>query len=223
MRILFLRPEGSQVPQVPNNEVINIPIFKPQCIKYDSKIIDEYEGIVFTSVNAVKCFKDFDKINDKKIFSIGEVTYKALESIGVKSEFPEEYDSISLANLILKKNLTSVLSIRSKKANKYMKDILTKHKIKYEEIYDYDLILDEQNLRKAIDLLNCKVDIVVLTSSEIAKSVANYLRDECYKIVTIGPITTSSLLEIRKGIKFYQSKQHDIRGIVNLILEIARE
>lgn len=223
MKILFLRPEGSEIPQIANNEIINIPIFKPECIVYDPEKIDNYESIVFTSVNSVKCFKDFDKIKYKKIFSIGESTYRVLKSKGIYSEFPEEYDSISLANYILKKNISSVLSIRSKKANNYMRNILTKHNVKYDEIYVYDLILDEENLRKAIDLLDCKVDIVVLTSSEIAKSVAGFLKTECYKVITIGPITTESLLSFRNDIKFYQSKKHDIQGIVDLITEITKE
>lgn len=222
MKILFLRPEGTEVPQIPGAEVIHMPIFKPICLDYDSDKIDEYNNLAFTSINAVKCFKDFDKIKNKKVFSIGKATYRALKSKGIESEYPENYDSISLANLILKRNLASLLAIRSKKATDYMRNMLLQHNVKYEEIYDYDLILDENNLKAAIDLLDCKVDIVVLTSSEIAKAVASHLKDNCYKIITIGPVTTNGLLSLRRDIKFYESKKHDIEGIVELILKSLR-
>ncbi|AWR97342.1 uroporphyrinogen-III synthase [Acidianus sulfidivorans JP7] len=221
MRILFLRPEGSKVPIIPGHEVINIPLFKPVCIEYDSKKIESYESIAFTSVNAIKCFKDFDKIQNKKILSIGKSTFAELRSKGITSIFPKDYDSINLAYLALHMKIKSLLAIRSKKASEDMKNILS-DKMAYDEIYDYDLILNEENVNKAIDILNCKVDVVVITSSEIAKTVAKFLKNECYKIVTIGPMTTKSLLQLRNDIQIYQSRKYDIDGIVELISEITR-
>ncbi|ARM75986.1 uroporphyrinogen-III synthase [Acidianus manzaensis] len=221
MKILFLRPEGSKIPIIPNHEVINIPLFKPVCIEYDNKKIQEYQSIAFTSINAVKCFNDFDKIQNKKVFSIGESTFNELKSKGIISEFPDNYDSINLAYLILHEKVKSVVAIRSKKASRDMSNILSKE-INYDEIYDYDLVLDKENIIKAIELLNCKVDIVVLSSSEIAKTVADYLKNDCYKIISIGPMTTKTLSQIRSDIHVYQSRKYDIDGIVELINEIAR-
>jgi uroporphyrinogen-III synthase len=213
MRILFLRPEGSNIPKVDFAEVINIPIFSPICIDYPSLPLTE--AYAFTSSNAVKCFHDFDKIKGKQIFSIGKSTAKELMAHEINSLYPPNYDSLDLADFIKSKGIKSLTAIRSKKASNDLKNSL--QNIEYHEIYDYDTIINKEELEKSKDYLeNCKIDLVVLTSSEIAKAVASSLKN-CYKIVSIGPMTTKTILSLRPDLKIFQSKIYDIEGVIDLI------
>ncbi|BDC19091.1 uroporphyrinogen-III synthase [Acidianus sp. HS-5] len=213
MRILFLRPEGSKLPIVDFAEIINIPIFTPVCTDYPP--LPSTEAYAFTSSNAVKCFHDLDKIKEKEIFSIGKSTAQELLKHGIKSEYPQDYDSLSLAYFIRSKGVRSLTAIRSKKASDDLRKSL--QDIEYYEIYDYDTVVDKENLEKSKYYLeNCKADVVVLTSSEISKTVATYLRS-CYKIISIGPMTTRTILSLRPDLKIFQSKIYDIEGVIDLI------
>ncbi len=213
MKILFLRPEGSKLPKVDFAEIINIPIFTPICVEYPS--LPSSCAYAFTSSNAVNCFHDFDKIKGKKIFSIGKITAQELLKRGIESEYPQNYDSLSLAYFIKNKGVKSLTAIRSKKASEDLRKSL--QDIEYHEIYDYDVVLNKENLEKSKDYLeNCKIDVVVLTSSEIAKAVINYLKD-CYKIISIGPMTTRTISSLRPDLKIFQSKIYDIEGVIDLI------
>ncbi|QKQ99972.1 uroporphyrinogen-III synthase [Metallosphaera tengchongensis] len=217
MRVLYLRPEGSEEPSLKGIEIINVPLFNVTCIPYDSSLL-KGEGIAFTSVNAVRCFKDIGILKFKRIFSIGPSTAKELERIGISSEVPERYTSRDLATLILQSKVRSLTSVRSLRASQEMKHILSS--ISYTEIYDYDLTENHENMEYAKDLLeDCSVDIVVLTSSLIATTVAKFIKD-CHKVITIGPMTSASLKLIRPDLRFIESPVSTIEGTLNLIQEL---
>ncbi|MEM1626171.1 MAG: uroporphyrinogen-III synthase [Sulfolobaceae archaeon] len=216
MRVLFLRPQGSQIPSITGIDIINIEIFRPECIKYEKPRYSEFEAIGFTSINAIKCFNDYEEIKNKLIFTVGSSTADYLKKyVKVNNiKYPVEYTTKDLANLILNSGVNSIIVFRSKNANNIMREILKN--IKYLEIHNYELILDDSKLKEAKDLLqNCKIDIVVLTSSEIANAVKEFLRGDCYLIVSIGPITSKVLSKL--GIKFEEAKVHNIGGILEVI------
>lgn len=213
MRVLFLRPKGSYVPQIEDAEVINIELFEPRCIKYEKPNYAEFDAVIFTSVNSIRCFEDHEEIRDKLIFTVGPSTAKYLSNYS-NVKYPNKYTTMSLAELVLNSGVKSAVAFRSKRANQTMREILKK--IKYIEIYNYDLILNYFELEKARNFLqNCKVDIVVLTSSEIAKAVKDFLRKGCYTIISIGPVTSRVLADL--GISFEEAKTHDINGVLEII------
>lgn len=74
----------------------------------DAKLakLNQYSGIIFTSVNGVKHF--FNRVNQKgikpanKIFAVGEKTGNSVEKLGLRVNFiPESYDSASLARMLI--------------------------------------------------------------------------------------------------------------------------
>ncbi|MCH1770977.1 MULTISPECIES: uroporphyrinogen-III synthase [Metallosphaera] len=214
MRVLYLRPEGSSLPELPGFSILNVSIFSVKCLEYDNSYLKS-DGVAFTSVNAVRCFKDFDSIRGKSIFSIGPGTAEELRKHGFESTYPERYTSKDLALLILRSGVREVSAFRSLKASDDMRRILVS--ILYHEVYDYDLILDQEKLNQVKELLTtCSVDVVVLTSSLIAKSVANFIRD-CHKVVTIGPMTSTSLKTLRPDLSFTESDESTIDGTVKVL------
>lgn len=220
MRVLYLRPEGRSVPRLEGIEVLNIDLFSPQCLEYD----DSWrvaEGLAFTSVNAVRCFRNFQEVKERKVFAVGPSTAKELQKRGIYASYPEKYTTEALAHLMARSNLHKLASFRSKEASSVMKEILKE--FNYIEIYNYKLNLNEKALSEAKSLIEeCRVDVVVLTSSSIAKVIANFLKD-CHTVITIGPMTSASLNSLRPDIKFIESDQSDLEGTARMILKLRRQ
>lgn len=207
MKVLFLRPEGSFVPNNPN--FIHVEIVKPVCIPY-SIDLSNVDALGFTSINAVECFKDFNKIQGKKIFSVGIATSEALKKKGFDTiNIPEEYTVSSLVRMIKERSKNPVL-IRSLIAIDNSLNII--------QVADYKLEVKQDKLDEAKRIIeNCETDFIVLTSSFIASLVRDFIKD-CEKIISIGPSTTKAL----KGKKIiYEAKEHDMRGILNLLKELG--
>ncbi|BCU68288.1 hypothetical protein HS7_17250 [Sulfolobales archaeon HS-7] len=217
MKVLFLRPDPSFSYQGYNDITsVNLSIITPYCIPHEEPI-EMFDGVVFFSINAVKCFKGLEKIVSKKVFAIGETTATALKSNRIKAEYPEDFTSSSLARLLLLSDVKSVIAFRSMKANDILKKALT-GKIRYREEYNYDVKLNEGELEKARKILrNCEVDVVVLTSEMIASLVKDSL-SSCVKVVSIGPVTSRALGEL----SYIEAKRHDITGVDEVLKELSR-
>lgn len=208
MKVLFLRPEGSFVPKRPN--FLHIEIVKPFCIPY-SFDFSNVDAVGFTSVNAVECFKDFDKIQEKKIFSVGITTAETLKKKGFNAiNIPEEYTVKNLVKIIKEKTKNPVL-IRSL--------VAIDNTLNIKQVADYTLEVNRDKLLEAKKIIeNCEVDFIVLTSSFISNLVKDFIKD-CEKIISIGPSTTKTLKN--KKIIIYEAKEHDMRGILNLLKELG--
>ncbi|WP_290123581.1 uroporphyrinogen-III synthase [Metallosphaera hakonensis] len=147
---------------------------------------------------------------------MGPETAEELVKHGFNPVYPEKHTSRDLALLLLNSGLSSVVAFRSRRASQDMKEILSPL-IDYREFYDYDLVLDQSKLSEVKELLQrCEIDVVVLTSSLIAKSVANFIKD-CHKVVTIGPMTSTSLRTLRPELKFIESRVSSIKGTIDVL------
>ncbi|EZQ03802.1 uroporphyrinogen III synthase [Candidatus Acidianus copahuensis] len=215
MKVLFFRSEPVNISGLPSIEIINVPIFTPFCVDYSIEL-DNFESVAFTSKNAIRCCKDINRIKSMKVFSIGPATASELQKHGIESIIPDKFDSENLGKTIINYGVKSLVSFRSKKANDTLRNILS-DKIKYEEIYNYDIILNEEMLKKAKEFLDCNVDVVVLTSSEIARVTSPYLK-KCYKIISIGPVTSSTLKKNRPDLEIIDSKKYDLEGIIEILV-----
>ncbi|BFH73242.1 uroporphyrinogen-III synthase [Sulfurisphaera javensis] len=207
MKVLFLRPEGSFIP--PNKNFIHISLLKPKCLPYQVNL-DNIDGIGFTSINAVNCFKDFDKLYDKILFAVGPTTAEAIKNKGLENVIiPSDFTVENLINL-MKTKVKQPLLVRSL--------IAIDKSLGIEQIADYTLEINEEKLKEAKELIeNCKVNVIVLTSSYIASLVKDFIRD-CQIIISIGP-STSKVLVNKKNI--YEAKEHDMKGILKLLKELG--
>ncbi len=219
MKVLFfspsIDPEKLKKLELREIEIVHIPLFRVRCLEYQEDL-ERFEGVAFTSKNSVECFKDWEQVKGKKIFAIGKSTHDLIASKGFPSVYPEEYDSVHLAHLILQSKVASVIAFRSKKATPTMSEILSRL-IEYREAYNYDVELIEENLRRAEEVIrNREIDVVAITSSEIAKNVASFLTNDI-KVVSIGPMTSRTLSSLRPDITFIESHEHDFGGIIKAL------
>ena len=106
MHILLTRPlEDSQEMilkfQSLGHEISHIPLINVESKKYEILNFSDFNGIIFTSANAIKFFNS--KLIDKKIscFCVGSSTEKKAKSIGFQNIFCADGNVNNLKELIL--------------------------------------------------------------------------------------------------------------------------
>ena len=198
--------------------------------------IDNYDWLVFTSVNGVKFFFDtlFDMGKDVRILGhlkfacIGPVTKERLKDYGIISDIlPETYRAESVVDAFSTVAVKGkkVLLPRAKKARTILPEELTKMGAMVDEVIAYETLLDIDEKDDLISLLkNKKIDAVTFTSSS---TVSNFmaLLDSADPgtllkgIVTasIGPITsaTCTTFNIKPDI---EAQEYTIQGLVDSLL-----
>jgi len=161
-------------------EVINLPMIRiigPKSWREADKEINQlnyYDGIVFTSSNAVSYFikrikkmSKEDMLQKLNIFAIGEKTKVAIEKYGLKcSQIPEKYSSNDLANLIIreKKEGYKILFPKGDLANDELEKRLAERGIEVKPLIIYRNIKAKINnpyKKKIVDLLN-NIDLKVI-------------------------------------------------------------
>jgi uroporphyrinogen III methyltransferase/synthase len=191
--------------------------------KYINKL-EDYDHMVFTSVNSVEIFfdylieKDYDIRRIKaKISAIGNATEKSLNKRGIvcfakAKEFIGE-GLVSILKPNLKENEKLLLPC-SAKSREYIYDELTKTGIEVDKVYIYDTVCGSVANKRAFD----EVDIVFFTSPSTVKNMVDMLGVEEIKkkkVIAIGPKTNKPLEEL--GIKASVCKEHSENGFLKEI------
>jgi uroporphyrinogen III methyltransferase/synthase len=191
--------------------------------------IENYDHIVFTSVNSVEIFFDYliEKAYDvrrikAKISAIGRATERALNNRGIvcfakaKEFVGEGLVSILKPNLKVNEKLLLPCSAKSRQ---YIYEELVKTGIEVDRVFIYDTICGKVVNKKSFE----EVDIVFFTSPSTVKNMVDMLGiDEIKKkqVIAIGPKTNEPLIEL--GIEAYVCKEHSedgfLKEIENLLL-----
>jgi uroporphyrinogen III methyltransferase/synthase len=198
--------------------------------------INDYDWLVFTSVNGVKFFFDilFDMGHDVRVLGhlkfacIGPVTKQRLRDYGILSDIlPKTYraegviDAFSTVKIKNKK----VLLPRAKLARTILPEELTKMGAQVDEVAAYETRLNTDRKKDLISCLeNNEIDAITFTSSSTVSNFISQLESKDAKkllkniaIASIGPITsdTARSFEIEPDI---EAKEFTIQGLVNSLL-----
>ncbi|MCD4675045.1 MAG: uroporphyrinogen-III synthase, partial [Desulfobacula sp.] len=225
---------GAQCIEIPTIQIVPPKDLNPlkQCIKN----INNYDWLIFTSVNGVKFFFDtlFDMGRDVralghlKFACIGPVTKERLKDFGIISDIlPETYraesviDAFSTVEIKDKK----VLLPRAKTARTILPEELTNMGARVDEVTAYETRLNDDRKEELISLLKKnEIDAVTFTSSSTVSNFMSLLESKDAKkllknIVTacIGPITadTARALNIEPDI---EAREYTIQGLVDSLL-----
>ncbi|NRT77050.1 uroporphyrinogen-III C-methyltransferase [Clostridium beijerinckii] len=186
--------------------------------------IENYDHIVFTSVNSVEIFfdylieKDYDIRRIKaKISAIGAATANSLKQRGIicfakAREFVGE-GLVSILKPHLKDNQTLLLPC-SAKSRKYIYEELTNCGSSVDKVYIYDTVCGSVVNKRSFD----EVDIVFFTSPSTVENMIDMLGIEEIKkkqVIAIGPKTNEPLEKY--GIKAYVCKEHSEEGFLKEI------
>ncbi|KUG04697.1 uroporphyrinogen-iii methyltransferase / uroporphyrinogen-iii synthase [hydrocarbon metagenome] len=203
------------------------------------KQIQDYNWIVFTSVNAVEIFFEEMKLNDIdirnlygiKICAIGPVTRKKLEDWGLKVEMmPDEYRAegvLEALNSIITEG-ERVLLPRARGARDILPETMRKWGLQVEEINIYSAALAAgENAEIPDDIIKGKVDYLTFTSSSTVNNFVEIIGQENIsrlgeriRIACIGPITADKARELGFAVKIVAEK-YTIDGLVQAILNDA--
>jgi len=215
-----------------------IKIMEPEDFtQIDHKLseIEEYDWIIFTSVNGVDAFfrrlktikRDIRNLKGIKIGAIGTSTGAALEERGIIADYiPEEFQAEALA-LGLKERIKAgekVLLPTADIARKLLGEELTAHGVIVDKIDMYRTIPGEGDRELLLEWLNQKeIDIITFASSSTVKNFVKILGSENLsllngvKVACIGPVTKGTAEEL--GLKVDVSPaEFTIDGLVEALL-----
>ena len=213
MHILFTRPleDSSEMIlkfQKLGHKVSHLPLLKIEEINIGEINFFEYQGIIFTSANAVK-FLDIKKIDKKMLcFCVGNVTEKKARSRGFQNVITAEGNVRNLKELILQnfnKKDGKLLYVSGKIVSIDLSQQLEKEGYKIKKIINYRADYNKNFDEKFISELKLKLpDIIYIYSQNSASSFLNFIKtyqfDSLFmdtNLMCIGEKTSAILNEIK--------------------------
>ena len=218
-------------------EVLQFPTIKIQPIdNVDIPAPNEYDWVIFTSVNAVEIFyerlrengKDARAFGGSKICAVGPKTVEALNHIGILPDFvPTHSRGRVIAAEIEDVNGKEILLPRAKIATADLPDALRQSGAFVDDVPLYDTIKVASENREAIEaeLLNGSIDFVTFTSSS---TVTNFL--EMFpnrapsvlfantQVAVIGPTTQKKAVKCGVHVDVI-AKEASVESLVEAIVE----
>jgi uroporphyrinogen-III synthase len=213
MHILFTRPledchEMILKFQSLGHEVSHLPLISIEGLKYELLNYSEFEGIIFTSANAVK-FLDIKNI-DKKIacFCVGSATEKKVRSGGFQNVFAADGNVNNLKELILLNFNSSegkLLYISGEAISSNLDQDLISNGYTVERVINYRANPIEKYDEDFIEKLKLKIpEIIYIYSQNCAinflKIIKNYQLETLWmntNLMCIGEKSSSILNEIK--------------------------
>ena len=217
-------------------EVIQFPTIKIQPIEgVDVPSPNEYDWVIFTSVNAVEIFyerlrehrKDARAFGTSKICAVGAKTVETLNRIGIQPNFiPSNARGSAIAVEIGDVDEKKILLPRAKVATADLPDALRQKGAFIDDVPLYDTVRVAGENRESIEseLLNGSIDFVTFTSSS---TVTNFL--EMFpahaptvllanvKVAVIGPTTRKTAQ--RHGVQVdVVAKEASVESLVEAIV-----
>ncbi len=217
-------------------EVIQFPTIRIQPIEGVSvPSPNEYDWVIFTSINAVEIFyerlrkngKDARAFGTSKICAVGPKTVEVLHSIGIHPDFiPSHSRGSVIAAEIEGIRDRRVLLPRAKIATADLPDALREKGAQVDNVPLYDTVRVPGENREAIEaeLLNGSIDFVTFTSSS---TVTNFL--EMFpahqptvlladvKVAVIGPTTQKTAVEHGVHVDM-MAKEASVKSLVAAIV-----
>ena len=220
-------------------QVIQFPTIKIQPLDIDSAYIhaiNDYDWIIFTSVNAVEIFyerlqengKDTRAFGMSKICAVGPKTVDALNRIGIQPDFvPSHSRGSAIAAEMGDVNGKKILLPRAKIATADLPNGLGEKGAVIDDVPLYNTVKVASENRDEIeaDLLNGRIDFVTFTSSS---TVTNFL--EMFpthapaalladvKVAVIGPTTQKTVEGYGVQVDVI-AKESSIESLVEAIIE----
>ena len=213
MHILLTRPLEDSAEMILKfqklgHKVSHLPLLKIEEINIGKINFFEYQGIIFTSANAVK-FLDIKKIDKKTLcFCVGNATEKKARGRGFQNVITAEGNVRNLKELILQnfnKKYGKLLYVSGEIVSIDLSQQLEKEGYKIKKIINYRADYNKNFDEKFISELKLKLpDIIYIYSENSASSFLNFIKtyqfDSLFmdtNLMCIGEKTSAILNEIK--------------------------
>ena len=182
---------------------------------------NNYDWVIFTSVNAVKFF--FETISSSpsssKYAVVGSKTKKALEKISNVDFIPSEYTAKHLANEIPIKDNERILIPRSNLAKNDIIEILENRNSLVEVISIYENKAIKYSTSELNKIINQPIDFITFTSGSMVQSFIELgIKLSQEKVICIGPETAKIAKQNNIKVKAI-ANPHTIEGMISSIIE----
>lgn len=242
-RVLITRPEGQAEPLADRLRSLGaeplvlptIEVLPPENwsgMDEAIRTLNQFDWVVFTSVNGVRSFIDrmrelgvpISTLVDLRLAAIGPATAKALEQVCRPPDIvPNEFLSDAIPDAMGEVKGLRVLLPRADIARKALAEELRRRGATVAEVTAYRVQQKGQ-----VQIANLpRPDYITLTSPSTFRSLARMLEEagrtdwlSTVPLICIGPITANALRELG-----YQparvAREHTIEGLIQAILEEA--
>ena len=213
MHILLTRPledcsEMIRKFQSLGHQISHLPLLNLEKLAYEEIDFTDFNGIIFTSTNAVK-FLDLTDINKSiKCFCVGEATEKKARSLGFQNTFAAGGNVSNLKELIIQNYNSStgqLLYVSGEKISLNLDQQLTNEGFRIKRIINYKVTHNKSFDEKFVNALKKNMpDMVYVYSQNSAQSFLNFIRSHEFgglckdtNLMCIGEKTSSILNEIK--------------------------
>lgn len=218
---------GARVIECPTIKIVQHGASKEFCDFVTNS--QQYEHLVFTSVNGVEGFidalkqqgRDLRFLGGKKVVCIGPATAEAFVCRGIIPDFiPESYVAEALLPYFAKLPPAKVAILRAEKAREVLPEALAKsgHQVEVISLYHTDYV-EAENSETLDALLAGQVNLVTFTSSSTAEGFARVIAGSQVKPqsvpgASIGPVTTRTCRDIGFNL-LVEATEFTIPGLVS--------
>ena len=225
---------GAECIQCPTIQVFPPPDWAP--LDKAIETLDQYDWIVFTSVNGVDFFfrRLFEKgldvraLGHIKTAAIGPATADRLKAWGLKSDIiPKSYRAESVVEAFTATPVegSKILLPRAREARSVLPVELGRMGATVDEVTAYETRQVENSATDLIARLTAgTIDMVTFTSSSTVKNFHRLLPPERVdrlmkgvSVVSIGPITSQTALDLGLSVTI-EAEQYTIPGLIQAIL-----
>ena len=213
MHILFTRPLEDSTEMIIKfqklgHKVSHLPLLKIEKVNYEEINYSDYQGIIFTSANAVN-FLDVKKFNKKILcFCVGNATEKVVRSNGFQNVITAEGNVRNLKELILQnfnKKDGKLIYVRGEIVSANLSQQLEEEGYKIKKIINYRADHIKKFDEKFVSELKIKLpDIIYIYSQNSASSFLNFIKNYQFEslfmntnLMCISEKTSAILNEIK--------------------------
>lgn len=183
---------------------------------------NNYDWLIFTSVNAVRFFFDSVLVDtiSSKIAVVGNKTGDLIRAYGLQIDFtPSEFTAKHLANEIPISANQRILIPRSNLAKNDIVEILENRNCNVEAISIYENNSIEYSATELQEIIKQKIDFITFTSGSTVKSFIELgIKLNDAKVICIGP-ETAKVAEQNKISVSGIANPHTIKGMVKSMVE----
>ena len=190
------------------HQVSHLPLIGIEKVNHEEINFSEYDGIIFTSANAVK-FLDTEKLDKNiKCFCVGNFTEKKARSVGFQNTIAAEGNVTNLKELIMQSYETrnkAILYLSGETISVDLDQQLLREGFNVNRVVNYKVNLSQNFDEKFINELKLNMpDMVYVYSQNSASSFLNFIK--IYQtenlwmntnLMCIGEKTSSILNEIK--------------------------
>jgi uroporphyrinogen III methyltransferase/synthase len=223
-----LRRLGAEVIELPTIEIQPASDYAPLDLAISR--LSQYDWLIFTSANGVRCF--LDRLDDSpldlrairgRICAIGPATRDAIERFRIKVDvLAEEYVAEGLLSALAGYDLAGsrILIARAAVARDVLPDELRRRGARVDVVEAYRTVAPAGLAARAAQILSEKPDWITFTSSSTVDNLVAAVGSQAIQGVrtaSIGPITSATLKKnaISVGV---QASAFTVSGLIDAIL-----